>query len=169
MRGGKDYNESSRLGDKYSDDYFNELKHANQWRMQNETMDSNLLYTGNEDGLENKENHNYYSNSVKALVDDIETSITGKKVKTVAPSISQRPLSTSNNKSTGQPSHNRLRSASADPRSRRGHISAKSAEHPTKSECPQRARRALMDGRVATSSELQQMHILGETIKFPSG
>ena len=36
---GKDYHDNSVFGDKYSEEYFDELKHANQWRPQAKKSD----------------------------------------------------------------------------------------------------------------------------------
>ena len=157
---GKDCSESSRLGDKYSDDSFNELKHANQWRIQKETSNTNLYL--DENGNENKENINYDTN-VKGLVNDIETNIASKKGTSRASSIPKNRPSKSSSKSAAQPSSRPLRSSSADPRNKRGLSGIKLAEQPTKSDSPQRAKRGSRDEWLATSDELQQMLIQGTT------
>ena len=153
---GKDYSESSRLGDKYSDDHFNELKHANQWRIQKETPDANLYFEENE----NKENTNFET-MVKDLVDNIETKIASKEVTSRASSMPKNCPSTSSNTSAAQSSNRPLRSTSADSRSRRGLSDRKSTQQPPQSDSPQRVRRGSREELLATSDELRQMLIEG--------
>ena len=54
---GKDFHDNSEFGDKYSEEFFEELKHANQWRPQaNKSDDDNNMDALFFDKDDNKEN-----------------------------------------------------------------------------------------------------------------